>query len=81
MGPQETVRRHKGSQRQPKGSQGVLNGAKGSTKEGQKEPSGIPEGPKGTPMAPKREFKESLYTKTPDQPHQRPLCSNIVVFA
>ena len=56
---------------EPKGAQGGPNRAKRSTKEGQRESNGVPKGP----LAPKREFKGSLYTqKLPINRPMRPIC-------
>ena len=71
--PKAAQREPKGTKGSPKARQGIPNRANGTTKEGQKGLIASQRDPKEA-LAPKREFKGSLYTKTPDQPHQRPLC-------
>ena len=55
----------------PKTAQGVPKRPQRFPKERQKERNAVPKARSGTP---KRVQRSPIYTKTPDQPHQRPLC-------
>ena len=55
----------------PKTAQGVPKRTERSPKERQKERNAVPRACLGIPKCVQR---SPVYTKTPDQPHQRPLC-------
>ena len=75
----------KGATRDPKAAQREPKRAQGRPKASQTGPKAAPKRDKRSPMASQRDPKEPpgtqkgvqrkpIYTKTPDQPHRRPLC-------
>ena len=52
------------------------NEAKGSPKERQESSKASQRDPKDSPGIQKGVQRKTIYTKTPDQPHRRPLCFN-----
>ena len=78
-GPQRTPGPQRTAKGGPRAPQREPKGAKGNQQFANRQPNGFPECPKGAPGSPKgvqrRPQRRPIYTKTPDEPHQRPLCN------
>ena len=80
----------KGARRDPMAPHREPKRPQGRPKASQTRPKAPPKKDKRSPMAPQRDSKEHpatqkgvqrkpIYTKTPDQPHQRPLCKKTLI--